>query len=76
MMAERFDTVLKCGILLLSRLYYMRSVEIEENHIVKYLSIYGNSFMRSKMIFKKHRTFDFYLIVILVCLSHDFFWLD
>lgn len=41
---ERFDTVLKCGILFLNRLYCMRRVEIEENHIEKYLSIYGDSF--------------------------------
>lgn len=41
---ERFGTVLKGRILLFSRLYCMRSIEIEENHIEKYLGIYGNSF--------------------------------
>lgn len=34
---ERFDALLQCGILLLSRLYCMRSVEVKENHIEKYL---------------------------------------
>lgn len=41
---KRSDALVQCGILLLSRLYCMRSAEVKENHIEKYLHIYGNSF--------------------------------